>query len=502
MQIGRQDVLWNYAAIFLQIAAQVLLFPFILRTLPRETVAVWMIFSTIIALVNLLDFGFNPSFARNVTYVFSGAKILKPTGFDIVEENAEVDYGLLKGLIGAMRRFYSRMTIVFLLSLLTLGTYYLYTILKTYRENHIEVYTAWVLLCVINAYSFELVAKPTGFCNKPLRFFALRAAKPRFSAVAVVKLKFCNSLSSKLPLRVILAVISSLSLTMCEVDISPEKPAGGAYHIVFIGLDGWGAYSVSNADIPVIKRMMREGSYTLKARCVLPSFSAPNWASLFMGSGPEIHGYTLWNSETPELPPLAADRYGFTPTIFSVLKEQMPESRIDFFYEWPGLGYLVPHDVFDSIQQIPGLSNSDEPVDVIANHIKQQKPTLTSIIFDDPDHTGHEFGFQSSEYCQKLSELDRYIGLIEQAVKDAGMYDDTVFILSADHGGVGTSHGGKTMLEMEIPLIFYGKNIRKGFEITRPIMIYDITATIAALFNLSLPYVWTGRPVYSVLDNN
>jgi O-antigen/teichoic acid export membrane protein len=87
MRIGRQDVLWNYAATFLQIAAQVLLFPFILRTLPRETVAVWMIFSTIIALVNLLDFGFNPSFARNVTYVFSGAKILKPAGFDINENN-------------------------------------------------------------------------------------------------------------------------------------------------------------------------------------------------------------------------------------------------------------------------------------------------------------------------------------------------------------------------------------------------------------------------------
>jgi O-antigen/teichoic acid export membrane protein len=154
MQIGRQDVLWNYAATFLQIAAQVLLFPFVLRTLPRETVAVWMIFSTIIALVNLLDFGFNPSFARNVTYVFSGAKILKPTGFDRVEENAEVDYSLLKGLIGAMRRFYSRMAAALLLLLITLGTYYLYTILKTYRENHIEVYTAWAVLCVINVYSF------------------------------------------------------------------------------------------------------------------------------------------------------------------------------------------------------------------------------------------------------------------------------------------------------------------------------------------------------------
>ncbi|GHT74550.1 hypothetical protein FACS1894124_4610 [Spirochaetia bacterium] len=92
MHIDRKDVLWNYAATFLQIAAQVLLLPFILRTLPQETVAIWTIFSTIIALVNLLDFGFNPSFTRNVSYIFSGAKTLKASGFDIVEGNVCVSY--------------------------------------------------------------------------------------------------------------------------------------------------------------------------------------------------------------------------------------------------------------------------------------------------------------------------------------------------------------------------------------------------------------------------
>ncbi|KAA6352598.1 hypothetical protein EZS27_000050 [termite gut metagenome] len=155
MQIGRKDVLWNYAATFLQIGAALILFPFILRILSQETFAIWTIFSTIVALVSLLDFGFNPSFTRNVSYVFSGAKTLKKKGFLTVEgETSDVDYGLLKGLIGVMRFFYSRMAIILLVALITIGTYYIHTILNTYSGNPTEIYISWVILCIINSYSF------------------------------------------------------------------------------------------------------------------------------------------------------------------------------------------------------------------------------------------------------------------------------------------------------------------------------------------------------------
>ena len=43
-----------------------------------------------------------------------------------------------------------------------------------------------------------------------------------------------------------------------------------AKHVVLIGLDGWGAYSVEKAEMPNVKRLMAEGSYTLKKRSVLP----------------------------------------------------------------------------------------------------------------------------------------------------------------------------------------------------------------------------------------
>ena len=154
MQITKTDVIWNYSATFLKIASSVLLFPLILRALPAETVGIWSIFITITSFVGLFDFGFNPSFARNVTYVFSGVRNLKVKGFDsICEESPGIDYGLLRGVITAMRWFYSRIAVVVFVLLITLGTYYIHSLLQNYKGGHFEVYEAWGLLCIINTYN-------------------------------------------------------------------------------------------------------------------------------------------------------------------------------------------------------------------------------------------------------------------------------------------------------------------------------------------------------------
>ena len=83
------------------------------------------------------------------------------------------------------------------------------------------------------------------------------------------------------------------SMTGCGSDTHGDyKPEWKAEHVVFIGLDGWGSYSVEKADMLHVKQLMSEGCYTLQKRTVLPSSSAVNWASMFMGAGPELHGYT------------------------------------------------------------------------------------------------------------------------------------------------------------------------------------------------------------------
>jgi len=154
MQIGRKDIMWNYAATFFKIASSILLFPFILKMMPSQTVGIWNIFITITSFVALLDFGFNPSFTRNITYVFSGVRILKSKGFVAVNKmDNYIDYGLLKGLIIAMRWFYFRVAAILFILLVTLGTFYIHIVIETYNGNHSDIYISWILLIAINTYN-------------------------------------------------------------------------------------------------------------------------------------------------------------------------------------------------------------------------------------------------------------------------------------------------------------------------------------------------------------
>lgn len=151
--IGKKDIFWTFAASFFKIGAGVLLFPFILGKLPSETVGIWTIFSTITLLSTLFDFGFNQSFARNITYVFSGVRSLKKKGYEVVEEGTtDVDYNLLKSTISAMKYFYLRVALLLLVMVLTVGSVYIHYLVGNYSGNKTEIYISWVILCSINCY--------------------------------------------------------------------------------------------------------------------------------------------------------------------------------------------------------------------------------------------------------------------------------------------------------------------------------------------------------------
>lgn len=273
-----------------------------------------------------------------------------------------------------------------------------------------------------------------------------------------------------------------------------------AKHVILIGLDGWGAYSIPKAEMPNVKAMMQEGSYTLKSRSVLPSSSAVNWASMYMGAGPELHGFTEWGSQKPELPSrVITEKYGLFPSIFGLLRDACPKAVIGHVYEWNGMSYLAEKQAMDLNKHTPVTDENPRGcTDTAIKFIKESKPTLFAVIYDQPDGVGHGAGHDTEPYYEKLKELDGYIGEIVQAVKDAGIYDETIFILTADHGGIGKGHGGKTMREMEVPFIVCGKNIKKGYEFDESMMRFDTAPTIAYIFNLKTPQVWIGRPMKQI----
>lgn len=151
--IGKKEIMWSYAGTAFMIGAGVLLLPFILHKMPQETVGIWNIFQTITFLVLLLDFGFRPSFARNISYIFSGVKTLQKEGVMHTTADSEVDYGLLKGTLVAMRRFYRWISLVVFGLLITIGTAYFNYLLQKYSGDRQDALIAWILLIAINCYN-------------------------------------------------------------------------------------------------------------------------------------------------------------------------------------------------------------------------------------------------------------------------------------------------------------------------------------------------------------
>tara|TARA_R100000935_G_C2832225_1_gene165817 strand:- start:1440 stop:2366 length:927 start_codon:yes stop_codon:yes gene_type:complete len=279
---------------------------------------------------------------------------------------------------------------------------------------------------------------------------------------------------------------------------SQEQKQPLAKHIILIGVDGFGAYAFENAKIPNIREMMKDGSYSLKARAVLPSSSAVNWASMLMGSSPELHGFTEWDSREPELPSAILGESGLYPTIFSLIDTQLPKAKKGAIYTWGGIRNLFERDLID----LHYNGETDTKTIVKAtSFLTEEKPIFTFIHLDDADHAGHKIGFDSPEYYTEIEKIDDLIGQLINSLEEAGMMEDSIIILTSDHGGNRKSHGGKTLKEVQIPWIAYGKGISSQGEMDTVIITYDTGATIAYLLGLEIPEFWRGKPTTHIISS-
>ena len=60
-------------------------------------------------------------------------------------------------------------------------------------------------------------------------------------------------------------VLLFVCLLMAGMTVNVNAAKQKAKHVILIGMDGWGAYSVPKADIPAIKSLMTNGCYTFIA---------------------------------------------------------------------------------------------------------------------------------------------------------------------------------------------------------------------------------------------
>jgi len=217
---------------------------------------------------------------------------------------------------------------------------------------------------------------------------------------------------------------------------------------------------------------------------------------MLMGAGPEQHGITSngWEKDDFILPPVVSGTENIFPTIFSVIKNQNSDSEIGAVYHWGGFGRLFEKSCVDI--DINGKTEY-ETTEIASKIIKDKKPEYLFIHLDHVDHAGHEYGHGTKKYYKSVEIADELIGKIVNAIRQAGIFENTTILVTADHGGIGYGHGGETIDEIEIPFILYGHGIKKGYRINHPVYTYDNAATAVFVLGYDQPYAWIGRAVKS-----
>lgn len=72
--------------------------------------------------------------------------------------------------------------------------------------------------------------------------------------------------------------------------------------------------------------------------------------------------------------------------------------------------------------------------DEVTNWFKKFKMDFSTLYFDEPDHTGHEFGPDSPQYREKVILVDQTLGYLIQKLTDANVIDNMNIIVLSDHG--------------------------------------------------------------------
>lgn len=298
-------------------------------------------------------------------------------------------------------------------------------------------------------------------------------------------------------------IVIFITLILCSL-ISAVSQAQNK-KVVIIGLDGLSVEGFKTANTPNLDKLVANGTISFHTRAVMPSVTLPNWTSHLTSGGPEQHGVTSnsWTIDKHELEAIEKDEQGFYPSIFKILKDQNPAIKTAYYYNWGNLINSMNRKYLDEISFLDDYeyeANYDKAFNFMLRN--KNNANLVFLYTVHTDHAGHDFKWMSPEYIKAIEDVDVTIGDFIADLKNAGLYEETNFLLITDHGGTReTGHGGLSMEEMEVPWAVTGPGIVKGKELQEPNSNANTAAVIAHLFNCkNLPKSCIGKIPMSIFE--
>jgi len=262
-------------------------------------------------------------------------------------------------------------------------------------------------------------------------------------------------------------------------------PTPHATRVLILSIDGLRPDAIALAPMPNLLALMQNSAYTLNAQTVFRSATLTAHASMLTSLCPSKHDVD-WNDYLPENGyAIGTDLFDIAhaaglQTVMYVGKEKLRQitepASLDTFV------YVNDRDLVLTEQ-------------LLANF--PQDFGLLFIHFGTTDGMGHVHGWLSPEQFSVIFRADQALGQILAELDARGLREETLIIITADHGGHDMLHGTDLREDMTIPWIVSGLGVQPK-RLTTKVHTMDTAATAAMLLGLPIPPEWDGVPVYEV----
>ncbi len=231
---------------------------------------------------------------------------------------------------------------------------------------------------------------------------------------------------------------------------------------IIIGFDGCRADILAEmqSENSTISALLNDGASINLAYCGGVNYPAPNtqdtstapgWCSILTGVWADEHGIT-GNDITKSLE---------HKTLLTTLVEDKVIDSSAFITKWAGhfsrnnATYLLEKDYCEENNldvTFNKCKNDKASHEFTLNEVsKKDCADFIFVIYEPTDSTGHKLGFtyNNPKYKEAFKTADEYGYETLNAIKSRDTYDteDWLIIVTSDHGGIGTDHGGASIQE-------------------------------------------------------
>lgn len=285
-------------------------------------------------------------------------------------------------------------------------------------------------------------------------------------------------------------------------------PRAGPEHVILFVLEGFGQESLKGGTMPVLSKLIKEGSVTWSAHGVKPALRLPTMASLVTGMPVEKHGMT-WNffefsRGYPRHPSLFdyLDLSGGRDSAIFYMDESLYQlAKPEPYTDYQLCGALRPEcgsqKLVAYIQQYLQKATSGHGY----GHAIPSLPHLLVVHLPEAGRAGVTHGWDSKEYGEALRTVDGAMKSVMDLFKEYSLFNRTVVMVTA-LSGKGTDPGAEvpTTDSPIVPWIVSGPGITQGHLIRQPMSIIDTGATVMKILKLETHTEWESKAVEEIFE--